>query len=222
MPRTSLQKPVVVSRSIFGRTILLGVGLLWAGGIFFGARAMLNYETAEASPGTPSPTWPTKTTIQRTRGKFTLAMFAHPDCPCTRASLTELEEIGTKLRGSLNSIVVFSKPGAEEAEARGSWLWRNASSLPGVTVRWDSHAVETERFGARVSGQALLYDPDGRLVFSGGLTSARGHVGDNRGVDAIFRRVGGDASAPAQFPVFGCSLHDPDAGALAGDPSWKK
>ena len=221
MPQFSSQQPLF-SRFLPGRTILAACGLLWAGGVFFGARAMLNYETAEASPGTPSATWPSRSAIRRIPGKFTLAMFAHPDCPCTRASLAELEAIATQLNGSLNSIVVFSKPGAGGEEARASWLWRKASSLPGVTVVWDSHGVETERFGARVSGQALLYNLEGKLVFSGGLTSARGHEGSNSGVDAVLRRVGGGASAPARFPVFGCSLHDPDAGALAGDPSWRK
>jgi hypothetical protein len=210
------------TRLILGRSVLAACGLLWGGGVFFGARTMLDYGTAEASPGTPSTTWPSRSAIRQKPGKFTLTMFAHPDCPCTRASLAELEAIETELNGSLNSIVVFSKPRAGAEEARASWLWKKASSLPGVTVLWDGHTVETERFGARVSGQTLLYDPEGNLVFSGGLTSARGHEGSNRGVDAVLRRVSGDASVPEQFPVFGCSLHDPDAGALAGDSSWRK
>jgi hypothetical protein len=212
-----------LSRGILGRVLLIACGLLWASGIFFGAKTMLNYETAPASPGTPSVWWPLHTAIPRPQDQFTLVMFAHPDCPCTRASLAELEIVKASLPGFLrDSFVVFSKPGSTAAEALASELWKKAASIPGVTVLWDGHAVETERFGARVSGQTLLYDREGRLVFSGGLTSVRGHQGDNLGVDAVIRRVKGDSTAPAQFPVFGCSLHDPGADALSEDPSWKK
>jgi hypothetical protein len=149
-------------------------------------------------------------------------MFAHPDCPCTRASLAELDVISTNLQDSVNSFVVFSKPGSDASEAQATALWKQASSIPGVTVLWDSHAVETERFGARVSGQTLMYDRDGKLVFSGGLTNARGHKGDSIGVDALIRLVKGDSTAPRVFPVFGCSLHDPGSNELIENSAWKK
>ncbi len=45
--------------------------------------------------------------------------------------------------------------------------------------------------GSSTSGQVLLYDPSGRLAFSGGITAARGHVGDNAGSDAIVGLVMG-------------------------------
>ena len=42
-------------------------------------------------------------------------------------------------------------------------------------------AARRQRFGAETSGQTLLYDRDGRLLFSGGTTGSRGHDGDNAG-----------------------------------------
>jgi hypothetical protein len=59
-------------------------------------------------------------------------------------------------------------------------------------------------------------------VFAGGLTSARGREGASAGTEAVLLRVGGNSHAPANSPVFGCSLHDPDAKELKEDSSWQK
>ena len=49
-----------------------------------------------------------------------------------------------------------------------------------MTTAW-----KPERFGLVSSGHALLYDENGRLLFSGGLTNARGHAGNSVGRNAI-------------------------------------
>jgi hypothetical protein len=149
-------------------------------------------------------------------------MLAHPNCPCTRASLAELEILLAKLQGKLSAFVVFSKPEAGMAEVQRSELWKKAAAMPDVSVVYDGQGVETRKFGGQVSGQTMLYDPAGRLVFSGGITSARGHQGDNTGMDAVISLVRGDAGAPGRTPVFGCSLHNPDATELREGSLWKK
>ena len=53
-----------------------------------------------------------------------------------------------------------------------------------------------------------LYDAGGQLRFSGGITPARGHAGDNAGRSAIVALVESASSAPVETPVFGCSLLD--------------
>ncbi len=45
-------------------------------------------------------------------------------------------------------------------------LWRTASALPNVTVVRDDDGREAERFGAATSGQTLLYDARGELIFA--------------------------------------------------------
>ena len=65
-------------------------------------------------------------------------------------------------------------------------------------------------FGTFTSGQTLLYDSAGRLLFKGGITAYRGHSGDNEGRSLITALLRGDAPAqiklPVAMPVFGCSL----------------
>jgi hypothetical protein len=210
------------NRSAFVRVLSVGIGMLWGVLILFGARVLLNYENAAGTPGAPPSHWPSHARIVRSSDRFTLVMLAHPNCPCTRASLAELEIVMAQLHGQLAAFVLFSKPGASAAEVEASNLWRKARIIPGVSVLYDDHGVQAEQFGGQVSGQTMLYDSNGRLVFSGGITSGRGHQGDNEGADAIVRLATSKQAAPATAPVFGCTLHDPRARALGKGTLWKK
>jgi hypothetical protein len=85
-------------------------------------------------------------------------------------------------------------------------LWNTASRLPGATVLRDDEGIEARRFGAMTSGQTLLYDGGGRLVFSGGITGARGHAGENAGRNAVIALLNGRPAGQDETWVFGCSL----------------
>jgi hypothetical protein len=94
--------------------------------------------------------------------------------------------------------------GWEQAE-----LWRQAAQLPGVQVLTDDEGGEALRFGVRTSGHVLLYDRNGRLCFSGGITAGRGQAGTSAGVEAVKDLVMNGASGQRQTPVFGCLLIEP-------------
>jgi hypothetical protein len=198
--------------------VMFATGLLWLTLVGLGMRVALDYENTAGASASPPAFWPAASSIVRPPGRFTLVMFAHPNCPCTRASVAELDVLMARGGGKIAAFVRFSKPGAREADIRETALWRKAAAIPGVSVAFDEDDSETTWFGARVSGQAVLYDPEGRLVFSGGITRARGHEGDNPGLDSVMRLVmrlvNGEAAA-AQTRVFGCSLR-------SGDFAWKR
>ncbi len=210
-----------MKRPALSHAICVGVIVLWAGSICVGGRKLLNYESKPGEPGSPPSQWPAASRIVRPQNKFTLVMLTHPNCPCTRASVTELEILMARLQGKLAAVMVFRKPEASAGEVRESVLWKRAAEIPNVSLLFDADGAETERFGGRVSGQTMLYDPAGRLVFSGGITSTRGHEGDNAGVDAVILAVREHVNVRTRIPVFGCSLHDPNAKELS-QTSWKK
>jgi hypothetical protein len=54
----------------------------------------------------------------------------------------------------------------------------------------------------------VLYNSDGQLLFSGGITGARGHEGDNAGEDLVIAGLNGQNVGFQHTPVFGCSLQD--------------
>lgn len=182
----------------FARRAAVAIGaLVWAVAILAGSRILFKYENTPGLPGAPPSHWPSGSRIEQSHMAFTLVLLAHPDCPCTGATLAELEAIIARSQGKLTSYVIFSKPGVHDTNISSSALWKAATRIPSVTVVYDSTGIDTSRFGGHVSGQTMLYDPNGILVFTGGITSGRGHQGDSDGADAILRRVSGEAGAVA-------------------------
>jgi len=160
--------------------------------------------------------WPADSTLARVPGQPTLVLLAHPQCSCTRASLDELGEALARARTPLTAYVLFLKP---EGSANG-WeqtdAWRVAAALPGVTAVRDDSGREASRFGGATSGQTLLYDVDGTLLFSGGITSARGHAGDNAGRSELVSLLNRGPSARAA--LFNTRRPDRDATSVFGCP----
>jgi hypothetical protein len=136
-------------------------------------------------------------------------MLAHPRCVCTRASLAELGALLTEVGGAVDALVVFVRPDGTADDWIATDLWTTASAMPGVKVIVDRGGRETERFGAQASGTVLVYDADGRLAFSGGITGARGHVGDNIGLRRAVALIKQGKADKRSSPVFGCELLGP-------------
>jgi hypothetical protein len=168
-----------------------------------GLVAMLYHEKSPGMAGNPPGEWPANSTIAP-RGP-TLILFAHPHCPCTRASIGELAQIMAHCEGKLAAHVCFLLPAGQCADWTQSDLWRSAEAIPGVTVHIDWNGAEARRFHAGTSGQTVLYDA-GRLLFAGGITAGRGHSGDNPGRDAVMALLASPTDGGARTPVYGCPL----------------
>jgi hypothetical protein len=136
-----------------------------------------------------------------------LLMFVHPRCPCSLASMDELARIMTRCPGQLDATVYFLRPQSRPVDWERTRLWDMAASIPGVHAETDIAGAVADRFHANTSGEVLLYDRAGQLRFQGGITSARGHAGDNRGASAVIAIARGEQSDGKRCPVFGCPLH---------------
>lgn len=108
--------------------------------------------------------------------------------------------------GRARVYVLLSRPSDTEPGSERTDLWHSAAEIPGVEVLSDDNDVQSAAFGAAVSGQTLLYDPQGHLMFSGGITAARGHSGDNAGSSAVLALLTGAVPAVTTTPAFGCFL----------------
>ncbi len=150
--------------------------------------------------------WPAQSKISLDNSRPTLIMFAHPHCPCTQASVGELEELMAYCQGRINAHVVFIEPSGTAKDWVETDLWRRASAIPGVQIHEDAMCVEASLFKAETSGFTVLYDTKGTLQFAGGITIARGHMGDNPGLSTIEKTVTQGLPHYAKTPVFGCSL----------------
>lgn len=179
----------------------------------FGFQQVFSYSgTPGAEPPHPEM-WPTDSHLVRASAHPTLMMFVHPMCPCTRASLTELNVLLNEVPGQIDPLVVFLRPGAADADWDQSGSWASALRLPGVRLMTDADGREARVFGAATSGQVLLYDVEGRLRFAGGITDSRGHEGDNLGLREVLAIIRGqDRPGALANPVYGCPLADPPEG----------
>ena len=170
---------------------------------------VLDYQARAGTPAHAPAGWPQASRIAVAAGEPRLLMFVHPRCPCTRATLSELERVLARTGGRLRAVVQFVVPAGEDPQWARSDLWRIASAIPGVQLGMDQGGVEARRFGSATSGQVLVYDAAGHLRFAGGITAGRGHEGDNAGGDAVVAIVRNGVGVPSSTPVYGCALASP-------------
>ena len=185
-------------------TIILGFA--WAATAVLGGHALLKYESSPGKVGQLPSSWPANSIVQLANDRPTLVMIAHPQCPCTRASMGELAQVMARAQGNVRAYVLFFTPRDSEANWQNAGLRRSAAQIPGVTVLSDIDGIEAQRFGAETSGHTFLFDPSGRLLFNGGITASRGHAGDNAGESSLLSLIDNHASQLTQTFVFGCSL----------------
>ena len=182
--------------------------MVWGIVVLCGFAYLVGYS---ATPGTGDhgcPSWPEDSRIVRTMGRPTMLVFLHPACPCSRATVEELSRLLTRIAESVDTTAVFTRPdGFHEGWERAD-LWKSVEALPHVRVVLDPGSEEARRFGAATSGCTMLYDSEGRLVFRGGITAARGHEGDSAGKNAILSWFTSGRAEPSKTPVFGCPLFD--------------
>jgi len=196
MFRRVVTNPYILSAAVLG----------WLATVATGMAMLSAYANTPGAPAHAPSEWPVASTIARHAGTATLLVFAHPNCPCTRATLAELDRLLAHVDGGADVHVVLWQPDAPDAASAETSLADLAAAIPHVQVQWDARGREAARFGVATSGEVLLYDGNDRLRFAGGITGARGHEGDNAGSDALLLQLTAASEAAASSPVFGCGL----------------
>jgi hypothetical protein len=182
------------------------LAVVWLCAASAGLWVLWRYDNTPGEAAHAPQRWPALTTLARATDRHTIVMLAHPQCTCTRASLGELAEAIARARTPPKTYVLFMTPTRFREGWEQSDLWRKAASLQGVTVVRDDDGRMARQFGAETSGQTLLYDADGVLLFSGGITGARAHAGDNTGRRSLVALLNRQPAVQSGTSVFGCSL----------------
>lgn len=195
--------------SAWRRGIWIAGGGVWLAGAAAGLSLLMDYDNRPGVAAHAPPAWPAESALVRDHERPTLVMLAHPRCDCTRASVGELTELVARARQQPRVFVVFIKPGGVDTAWKQTELWAAAARIPGATIVRDDLGAEARRFGVETSGQTVLYDAGGRLLFAGGATGARGRAGDNAGRATLLALLNGEQPASTSTPVFGCPLFGP-------------
>jgi hypothetical protein len=191
------------------RTLATGsivlAGLVWAATVGAMYQSIRRFETTPGHAAAALASWPVRSRINRGPDPWTLVMLIHPHCGCSRASIQELERIVETSGPSLKTWVLVYRPADFAAGWEKTEVVDAARHVQRARVVIDTDGREARLFGGFTSGQTFLYDGEGKLRFSGGVTSLRGHAGVNRGsmdiVDIVHSRA-----AQGGHPVFGCAI----------------
>jgi hypothetical protein len=190
-------------------TVLLGFSAV---STLAGMWVLTRFDQTAGPVGAAPEGWPASSAIKRLNDRPEILVFAHPFCSCTDATLDELAQLSMRRKpGAATPAikVLFYRPRKSDWVAND--LWKKAQSLEGASVAWDDEGLEARRFGARTSGTTLIYSPEGKLLFRGGVTGSRGHQGDNFGLDSLTESLASNRPTHLASRVFGCALGNPDA-----------
>lgn len=176
--------------------VLVGTGLVVVSG----------FETSDEADLRQCTDWPREAPLSLDRSRTTLLMFAHPRCPCTRASLEELKAVLARFPAKVSAQIYFLSPSRKPGEWTLTDSWREATKIPGLTIRYDTDGYLAGLFRAENSGEVLLYSPHGKLLFRGGITRGRAETGMNSSEAALVSAIEGASAALVPTPVYGCAL----------------
>lgn len=185
---------VVISFAIF----------LIAGAISFEWWQNQKYQYTPGIECAVSCRWPTDSKLFRPFNKPCLVVFVHEECPCTRATLTELMKVATKCRDRVSIEIVFIDYELKSHAIRADLL-RTAKEIPSARIL-SARPNEARLFGATTSGYVALYNQGGSLVYHGGITDGRGHEGDNLGEDSLVSWITKGIGPVHEQPTYGCEL----------------
>lgn len=190
--------------------VWLGLALVgWATACAAGFGALWVYGKTPGLPGKPAEGWRLPEPMRADDGRPTVVLFAHPRCPCTRATFSELERIQRLESGLFAIRVVFFEPEDADEVWRSTDLWTRALAWRDTRVIPDPGGRLGVDAGAETSGTIAVYDASGAVRFWGGITPARGHEGASPGQYAVRQAVRGRDPDSPTTSIYGCALRTP-------------
>lgn len=177
------------------RALIVG----WILAVSVGMGAIVRYDSTPAAAHQVAPKWPLESAISFDGSRPNLVIAIHPECSCTRASLNELARMLPILGGHVRIVALLL--------GRNGNRYQEAIEEMNLEYFADPSGSEAARLGLTTSGEIAIYAADGNLLYSGGITGARAHEGDNPGEAAALAALGAINSIGIQkAPVFGCEL----------------
>ena len=211
--RAALSLPrshAAILRTGRGHAALLVIGVAaWLAGIGGGLAVLANYASRAPTSAHAPSAWPAASALAREEGAAAAVLFIHPKCPCSSATLNELNRLLARAGTGHAITIAFYAPTSEDPEWGRTSLRRQAEAIPGVRVVDDPDGREAALFGATHSGHVVVFAPGGELRFRGGITASRGHEGDNLGADCVRAALLGGPPPAATTPTFGCEIAPP-------------
>ncbi|MFK7961094.1 MAG: hypothetical protein AB8G96_11270 [Phycisphaerales bacterium] len=224
-------------RSRFRTPLLLGTAA-WCASLLAVLAALAVYGRP-SDPEAPNPAQmlpvavadsiPAAAHHQRTTG-LRVEFWAHPRCPCTRASADACSELVDALRragATVQPVAIVRTPALGSNAAADAWsdtpVTRRLRSIAGLIIVEDPGGTMSAAAAIVNSGHVRVHAADGAsLLFHGGLTPSRGHAADPARIGRMAAALARGETLPSSG-VAGCRLNaapDPGPSGLpAGGPT---
>ncbi|MGK0186649.1 MAG: hypothetical protein ACI9R3_002432 [Verrucomicrobiales bacterium] len=188
------------------RQWMLGtVVVLWALSAVSGFTYLSLFQHRAGDEGMPKENVPASSAVK-------VLMFLHPRCSCSHASVHELQRIllSTKTGESsprVHAQIFLFQPDETDSDAwDGSAMISELKLFPSVEICNDPRGRIAASHGIATSGHVLIYDKEGNLKFSGGITQRRAHEGENTNGILAVQAILQVSNEIVRRPVFGCSI----------------
>lgn len=188
---------------------LIALVTIWAIFIGIGFVSMADYSSRPGSPANITVEFPENLPSNEKNNLPKIFVFFHPKCPCSSATISELEHLIADTQNLAVTTVFFYKPVNESDEWVKTNLWETAKQIPTVEIEI-MNEDEMSKFGVITSGQTIVYDSQDNLIFSGGITVGRGHEGESLGRKSIENYLKTGEIETDKTAVFGCILTSPE------------
>ncbi|MBL7999958.1 MAG: hypothetical protein JNL32_15155, partial [Candidatus Kapabacteria bacterium] len=84
---------------------------------------------------------------------------------------------------------------------------RSIRNIRASSIIYDTNGRSSDSVGASVSGFCIFMNPNGKEIFSGGVTPERGHRGRTKGIEVIEETLNGDKQTrTVRTSSFGCKI----------------
>ncbi|QDU57175.1 hypothetical protein [Aeoliella mucimassa] len=200
----NLEKPNIANK-LLRPWWLYGLVALWAVAVAGGFYWLYCYNLA-AGPEVDPPLLSTVSLEWNSTPSYRLVVAIHPKCPCTFATIDELNRVLRDAEGAIECKILAYEPADHLEEFQGTKLLEYAEKLPYTQVESDIDGKLAKQLSLHTSGAVVLYNQWGTPFFSGGVTVSRGHEGISPGGESILAIVRGNPPAVRRTPVYGCPI----------------
>ena len=157
---------------------LAAAGAFWILSLIIGFLILAQEEFTPVKASSQVALFPRSSALQLVSDKPTLVLFVHPHCPCTRASLHELDSLLAQTQNRVSAIIVFTIPDGVPAGWEKGDLWNSALTMPGLRVIRDPGGGRLTNLTSRVRDMSCY------LPLPGSYFSAAGspHLADMKAI----------------------------------------
>src|ERR1043165_5323235 len=89
------------------RSLIAAFAVPWMAAVAWGFYALARYDATPGASAEAPAHWPSDAPLALDPTRLTLLLFAHPRCPCTRATLGELDRVIAASGERLSAHVLF-------------------------------------------------------------------------------------------------------------------